>query len=112
MDVDKDTLEQGNPPGTPFNEGFTPSTTRGQPSAATTRGEHTENLYTPLYTESHETDHTNVNTAQQPPTSTDTRDANMAAATVAIEVEVAKTLKLQNWRRRRPPKGKQPKTRR
>ncbi len=93
MDVDQDTMEQGTPPGTPFDEGLTPSTTRGQPSAATTRGVHTENLYTPLYTESQETDHTNVNTAQQPPTPTDTRDAIMAAAAAAkaeaAELEVA-----------------------
>ena len=66
MDVNQDTMEQGTPPGTPFADGFTPSTTRGHTPADTTRGVHTENLYTPLYTESQEPDHTNVNTAQQP----------------------------------------------
>ena len=30
MDVDQDPMEQGTPLGTPFDEGFTPSTTKGQ----------------------------------------------------------------------------------
>ena len=89
MDVDQDTMGQGTPPGTPFDEGFISSTTRGQPSAATTRGVHTEILYIPLYTESQETDHTNVNTAQQPPAPTNTLDADMAVA-AAAEAEAAK----------------------
>ena len=89
MDVDQDTIEQGTPPDTPFDEGFTPSTTRGQPSAATTRGVHAENLYTPLFTESQETDHTNDNTAQQPQAPPNTLDADMAAA-AAVEAEAAK----------------------
>jgi hypothetical protein len=70
MDVDQDTMEHGTPPGTPFADGFTPSTTRGQPFANTSKGAHTENMYTPLYTESQETDHTYVNTDQQPPAPT------------------------------------------
>ena len=88
MDVDQDTMERGTPSGTPFDEGFIPSTTKGQPSVATTMGVYTENLYTPLYTESQETDHTNVITAQQSPTPTDTRNADMAAA-AAAEAEAA-----------------------
>jgi len=68
MDVDQDPPEQGTPPGTPFDEGFTPSTTKGQTSVDPTRGVHTENFLAPLYTESQETDHANVNTNQQPAT--------------------------------------------
>ncbi len=83
MDVDQDTPEQGTPPGTPFNESFTPSTTRGQPSVNPTRRVHTKNLFTPLCTESQKTDHTNVNTNQQPPIPTDTRDGEMDVAAAA-----------------------------
>ena len=81
-------MEHDTPPVTPFADGFTPSTTRGQPPADTSKGVHTENLYTPLYTESQETDHTYVNTAQQPPTPTNTSDAAIAAA-AATEAEAA-----------------------
>ena len=83
MDVDQDTMEQSTPPDTPFDVGFIPSTNGGQPSATTTREVHTEHLYTPLYTESQETDHTNDNTAQQPPAPSNTLDADMAAAAAA-----------------------------
>jgi hypothetical protein len=48
-----------------------------------------ENYFTPLYTESQETDHTNVNANQRPPTHADTRDADLAvaAATAATEAD-------------------------
>jgi len=62
MDVDQVPPEQGIPPGTPFDEGFTPSTTIGQPSAGLTKAVHTENIFAPLYTESQEADHTVDNT--------------------------------------------------
>ena len=75
MDVDQDPQEEGIPPGTPFDEGFTPSTTKGYTSTDPTGGVHTENFFTPLYTQSQETDHTNVTTNQQPPTPADTLDA-------------------------------------
>jgi len=88
MDVDQDTVVHGTPPGTPFADGFTPSTTRGQPPADTSRGIHTENMYTPLYTESQETDHTYVNTDQQSPLPTNTLEAAIAAA-AAAEAEAA-----------------------
>ena len=52
MDVDQDFPEQGPPPGTPFEEGFTPTIVRGQPSADPPRGVYTENYFTPLYDES------------------------------------------------------------
>jgi len=67
MDVDQDLQEQGTPPGTPFDEGFTPSTARGYTSMDPTGGVQTKNSFTPLYTESQEMDHTNVNTNQQSP---------------------------------------------
>ena len=50
-DIDQDPMEQETPPGTPFDEDFTPSTTRGQTSADPARGVHTENYFTPLYME-------------------------------------------------------------
>ena len=102
MDVDQGPQEQGTPPGTPFDDGFTPSTTRGQTSTDPNRGVHTENVFTPLYTESQETGRTNVYTNQQPPTLAATLDAEMAVAaaaatakakvspaTVAVEMETA-----------------------
>jgi hypothetical protein len=52
MDDDHDLHEQDTPPGTPFDDGFTPSTTIGNTSADPTCGAHTENFFTPLYTES------------------------------------------------------------
>jgi hypothetical protein len=62
MDVDPDHQEQDTSLGTPFDDGFTPSTTTGYTSAKPTGGVHTENFFTFLYTESQATDHTNVNT--------------------------------------------------
>ena len=91
MDVDHDPLEQETSPGTPFDEGFTPSTTRGQTSADPTGSVHTENYLTPLYTESQATDYTNVNTNHQTPSSIRTRleairDAKLAAAAAAADI--------------------------
>ena len=86
MEVDQDFPEQGTPPGTPVEEGFTPSTARGQTSADPTIEVYTENYFTPLYNESQALDHSNVNTNQQypPPMRTHNeaiRDAELAAAT-------------------------------
>ena len=85
MDVDQDPLGQGTPLGTPFNDGLTPSTTRGT-TTDPTGSVHTKNYFTPLYTESQATDHTNVNTEQQP-TPAATRDAKMAVVEAAGEAE-------------------------
>jgi hypothetical protein len=63
--------------------------TRGQPPTNTSRGIHSENLYTPLYTESQETDHTYINTDQQPLVPMNTSDADIAAA-AAAEAEAGK----------------------
>jgi hypothetical protein len=68
MEVEQDPQEQGTPPGTPFDDGCTPPTTRGHTTADPAGSVHTENCFTPFYTESQATDHTNVNTNQQPPT--------------------------------------------
>jgi hypothetical protein len=63
MEVDQDPQELGTPSGTPFDDGFTPFTTRGHTTANPTGSVHTENYFIPLYTESQATDHhTNVNT--------------------------------------------------
>ncbi len=66
MDIDPD--PQGHtPPSTPFDDGYASTTTKGNISAYPTGGVHTENFFTPLYTESQETGHTNVNTSQRTP---------------------------------------------
>ena len=62
MDVDQDFQEQEAPPGTPFDDDFIPSTTTGHTLADPTGGVHTENFFTPLYTESQAANHINVNT--------------------------------------------------
>ena len=83
MEVDQNSQGQGTPPGTPFDDGLTPSTTSADPAGSV----RTENYFTPLYMEPQATDHTNVNTNQQSPTPEDTRDAHMAtpAASEAVE---------------------------
>ena len=48
MDVDPDPEGRGTPPGTPFDEDFTPSTTRGRGTADPPASARTENYYTPL----------------------------------------------------------------
>ena len=49
MEVDQDIPEQGTPPGTPFEEDLTPSTTQGQ-TTNPTGGAYTQNYYTPSMT--------------------------------------------------------------
>jgi len=61
MEVDQDYQGQGTPLGTPFEDGFTPATTRGHTTMGPTGSVHTDNYFTPLYTETQETDHTNDN---------------------------------------------------
>ena len=96
MDVDQDLHEQETPPGTPFDDGFTPSMTSGYTTAHPTGGVHTDNFYTPLYSESQAADHTNVNTNQQLPTPAATQYAKMAAVVAATaaktEASVATTI--------------------
>jgi len=58
---EEDPAEYGTPLGTPFDSDYPSRQTRGQTSTDPTRGVYTENFFTPLYTESQETDHTNVN---------------------------------------------------
>ena len=93
MVFDHDPLEHVPSFDTTFTEGFAPSTTRGQTTADFTGSVHTENYFTPLYTESQATDHNNVNTNQQPPIPPAPRDAAMAvvAATTAVEAEASAT---------------------
>jgi len=91
MDVDQEPQGQ-TPPGSPFNDGYTTTTNRGASSADPPVGVHTGNFYTPLYTESQEIGHTNVNTIQQTPQPMRTyleaiRDAELAAATAAASAE-------------------------
>ena len=73
MVFDHDPLEHVPSFDTTFTEGFAPSTTRGQTTADPTESVHTENYFTPLYTESQATDFTNVNTNQQSPAPMRTR---------------------------------------
>jgi len=88
MDVDRDPQGRGTPPGTPFDEGYIPSTTRGKTTAGATGSVHTENYFTLLYNESQTTDHSNVNINQQPPTPETPRDVEMAVAAEAATAEV------------------------
>ena len=74
MNVDQDPQEQGTPPGTPFDEGFTPLTSRGQISANPTISVYTENY---------------VNTNQQTPTLIRTRLAAIRDAKLAVAAAVA-----------------------
>ena len=96
MDVDPDPQGQTTRPGKPFNNGYASTTTRGNTSADSTGGVYTENFVTPLYTESQETGHTNVNTGQRTPEPIRTyleaiRDAeiSVAAAAAAAKAEVS-----------------------
>ena len=93
MDVDQNPQGRGNPPGTPFNEGYTPSAIRGQTTAEATGSVHTENFFTPLYNESQTTDHSNFNINHQAPRHENTRDIEMAAAakTTTVEGEASAT---------------------
>jgi len=88
MEVDQDPQGLGTPLGTPFDDGFTVSTTRGHTTVEPTGSIYTDNYFTPLYTESQETDYTNVNANQRPPTHEDTRDADLATAAAATATEV------------------------
>jgi len=63
-DVDHEPHGQTPPRGTLFDDGYTTTTNRAASSANPLVGVHTGNFYTPLYTESQETCHTNVNTIQ------------------------------------------------
>ena len=87
MKVDQDPHGQGTPPGTPFDDGFTPSTTLGHITVGPTGTIRTDNYFTHLYTEPQETDHTNINANQRPPTHEDTRGANLAATAAAAATE-------------------------
>ena len=88
MEVDQNFPEQGTPPGTPFEEGFTPSAYKGQTSADPTRCVYIENYFTPLHDESQASDRSKVNTNRQHPPPIRTRnkairDAELAAAAAA-----------------------------
>ncbi len=56
MDVDPNPAGQDTPQGTPFDDGFTPPTSRGQHAADPFAHIHTGNYFTPLSTEPQETD--------------------------------------------------------
>jgi len=70
IDVDRDSQKQTTPQRTPFYEDYTTTTSRGVPTADPPAGVHTENFYTPLYTKSQPTshsDHTTANTNHRSP---------------------------------------------
>jgi hypothetical protein len=77
------------PPGTPFDSDYPAQQTRGYTSTELNEGVYTENFFTPLYTDSQETDHTNANNAQ-PPTATGIFDAGTTAtaATGAAQTKI------------------------
>jgi hypothetical protein len=80
MEVDQDLPAQGTPPGTPFEDDFTPSTTRGHTTTIPVDHTHTNNYYTPLNTENQEADPSNDAANQQPLTHGDPRTAGQTAA--------------------------------
>jgi hypothetical protein len=84
---EEDLPEFDTPPGTPFDSNYPPQQTRGYTEP--NEGVHTENFFTPLHTDSQETDHTNINNAQ-PPTTTGTPDTGTTttAATGAAHTEI------------------------
>jgi hypothetical protein len=57
MDVNQDPQGQTTPLGISVDEGYTTITTMGAPTRDPHAGAHTENYYTPLYTESQATYH-------------------------------------------------------
>ena len=96
MELDQDPQGQETPQSTSFEDGFTPSTTRGNTTTYPIGGVNTEKLLTPLYTESQEIDHTNVNTNLQTPAPIRTRleairheELAVAAAAAAAEAEAS-----------------------
>ncbi len=80
---EEDLQEYGTPPGTPFDSDYPTQQTGGQPPTDPTEEVYTENFFTPLYTETQETDQTNANANQPPLTHGDTKDAELAAAEAA-----------------------------
>jgi hypothetical protein len=76
---EEDLLENGTPPGTPFDSDYPPQQTGGSIPTEPYARVPTENFFTPLSTESQETAHTSVNNAQ-PPAATGTLDVRPAAA--------------------------------
>ncbi len=56
MDVDQDPAGRDTPPGTFFEDGYTPPTSRGQHAAAPPAHIPTRNFFTPLSTEPQDTD--------------------------------------------------------
>ena len=80
MEVDQDQQGQGTPPGTPFGDGFTPSTNRGHTTNIPTEHTRTNNYYTPLSTENQVADPPNDTANQQSPSHGDPGMADLAAA--------------------------------
>ena len=57
METDQDPQDTGTPPGTPFDAGVTPTTTRGHNTDDPTGSLRTENYFTPLYTKPQDTEY-------------------------------------------------------
>jgi hypothetical protein len=92
MDVDQEPKGQTTPTCTLFDDGYTTTMNRGASSLDRPVGVYTGNVYTPVYTESQETCHTNANTSQQTPQPMRTyleaiRDAELAGAAAVAAAE-------------------------
>jgi len=87
MGVDQDLQDQGTPPGNTFEDGFTPSTTRGHTPSVPTGPASTGNYYTPLYTDTH---HDGDTAAAGGTASANTDDADAEASTEARAAFVAR----------------------
>jgi hypothetical protein len=83
MDVDHDPQGQTTPTGTRFDNGFTTPTSKGAPTRDPPAGVHTDNFYTPLYTDSQTTSHSDRTTTTTDPV----QDAQPAAGTTSTPSE-------------------------
>ena len=102
MDVDQDLSEGTTPPGTPFEDDHTAHQQGGASFIDPPARVHTRNLFTPLYMETQETDHTTAITGHQPPqppkerlaTINEAEEEDLAAA-AAAQAEAHRTAELE-----------------
>ena len=102
MDVDQDLPEWTSPPSTPFDDVHTTHQQGGALFVDPPAGVHTRNFFTPLYTETQESEHTLANTGRQPPHPPNQRLATIneakseeLVATSADEAEAHRTTELE-----------------
>ena len=102
MDVDHDLSDGTTPLGTPFEADYTTHQHGGAPSVDPPAGVLTSTFFTPLYTESQETDNTTASTGHLSPQPPNARLARInkaeeeeLTATAVAEAEAYRTTKLE-----------------